>query len=243
MVFVAGQFCIDRYEAAMVDERSGQVFSPFYPPSFDEMKRAVVGQLWGPAAAGKAQLRPPVPLLPLWEKTPQTKARAISKADVTPQGYVSRITARAACEDAGKRLCKIDEWVTACKGEQSTRFPYGSTYVENACNVHQPNHPAAILHGDASRGHWDPRLNQLEVNGSPLLRPTGGTPSCRSAWGDDGVYDMVGNLDEWVDDTKGTFMGGFYARDTVRGCGSRVSEHPPVFFDYSTGVRCCTDAR
>ena len=101
------------------------------------------------------------------------------------------------------------------------------------------------LWGDASKGHWDPRLNQIQVEGSPLLRPTGETSACRSAWGDDGIYDMVGNLDEWVDDpaTKGTFVGGFYARDTVRGCDAKVTEHPAVFFDFSTGVRCCSDLK
>jgi hypothetical protein len=54
---------------------------------------------------------------------------------------------------------------------------------------------------------------------------------------------MVGNLDEWVEDDKSTFVGGFYARDTFRGCDARVSKHPPVFFDFTTGVRCCTARR
>jgi hypothetical protein len=50
---------------------------------------------------------------------------------------------------------------------------------------------------------------------------------------------MVGNLDEWVDDPRGAFLGGFYARATSNGCDARVSEHPPEYFDYSLGVRCC----
>jgi len=173
------------------------------------------------------------------------KAKAVSRKGVVPQGYVSKPTARAACEAAGKRLCQLAEWKLACRGDQDTRFPYGASYRAGACNVHQRHHAAAILWGDASLGHWDPRLNQLPVEGSPLLRTTGETATCRSAWGDDAVYDMVGNLDEWVDDpsTKGTFVGGFYARDTVRGCDAKVTQHPGVFFDFSTGVRCCSDPR
>jgi formylglycine-generating enzyme len=243
MVLVAGRFCIDRYEASMVDDRTGQMFSPFYPPALDEMRKAVNGQPWGPAALGRAELRPPVPLLPAWQRQPDAKARAVSRQGVVPQGYLSKLTARSACTAAGKRLCTLTEWKLACRGEGDTRFPYGSAYRHHACNVHKRHHAAAILWGNASLGHWDPRLNQLPVEGSPLLKPTGETATCKSRWGEDAIYDMVGNLDEWVDDpsTKGTFVGGFYARDTVRGCDAKVSEHPAVFFDFSTGVRCCSD--
>jgi hypothetical protein len=241
MVLVADRFCIDRYEASMVDEQTGVPFSPFYPPNLEEMRKAVVGQLWGLAALGKEQIHPPVPLLPDWQRSVNAKARAVSRLGVTPQGYLSKLTAKAACEAAGKRLCKLEEWKLACRGDQGTPFPYGPTFHERACNVHEPQHPAAILYGDASLGHWDPRLNQLPVRGAPLLKPTGATATCRSSWGADGVYDMVGNLDEWVEDSKGMFVGGFYARDTVRGCEARVSEHGPTFFDFSTGVRCCKD--
>src|SRR3954453_20589318 len=39
--------------------------------------------------------------------------RAVSRAGVTPQGYISQNEARAACEAAGRRLCTEHEWVTA----------------------------------------------------------------------------------------------------------------------------------
>ena len=245
MVLVADRFCVDRYEASMLDEPSGRPFSPFYPPDLAEMKKAVDGQPWGLAAIGREQLRPAVPLLPEWERVPGAHAHAVSQKGVVPQGYLSQNTARAACRAAGKRLCTLAEWKVACRGEHDTRFPYGATYFNAACNVRGHNHAAAILWGDASRGHWDPRLNQVEVDGVPLVKPTGDTSTCRSAWGDDGVFDMVGNLDEWVDDpsTKGTFAGGFYARDTTRGCDAKITEHPAVFFDFSTGARCCADRR
>jgi hypothetical protein len=241
MVLVADRFCIDRYEASMVDDPSGRAFSPFYPPSLEEMRSAVRGQPWAAAAIGKEQLVPPVPLLPEWERLPGTKARAVSIKGAVPQGYLSKPTAKNACETAGKRLCQLAEWKLACRGDKNAPFPYGAAYRHRACNVRQPRHAAAILWGDASLGHWDPRLNQLLVDGSPLLKPTGETATCRSSWGDDGVYDMVGNLDEWIEDDRPTFVGGFYSRDTVRGCEARVTQHPAVFFDFSTGVRCCSD--
>ena len=49
----------------------------------------------------------------------------------------------------------------------------------------------------------------------------------------------TGNLDEWVDDEAGLFVGGFYARSTREGCESRISAHAPIYYDYSTGARCC----
>jgi formylglycine-generating enzyme required for sulfatase activity len=53
------------------------------------------------------------------------------------------------------------------------------------------------------------------------------------------AHDMVGNLDEWVDDEEGTFRGGFYARASTKGCEAQVTSHSPDYFDYSTGARCC----
>jgi len=110
------------------------------------------------------------------------------------------------------------------------------------CNVNRDVHPAAMLHDNASIGHLDPRLNRVRVGGSTLLRETGASLQCRSRWGDDGIYDMVGNLDEWVDEEGGAFAGGFYARSTRSGCDAVITAHPKSYLDYSTGVRCCKDA-
>jgi formylglycine-generating enzyme required for sulfatase activity len=147
--------------------------------------------------------------------------------------------AERACANAGKRLCRIEEWVTACRGQQNRKFPYGEAYVEGTCNVSRGTHPARALHGNASIGHLDPRLNLVTENGDPLLRKTGATPLCASEWGDDAVYDMVGNLDEWIDDPDGTFVGGFFSRGTHEGCDSIITVHPFEYYDYSLGVRCC----
>ncbi|HSN99577.1 MAG TPA: hypothetical protein VLS89_14885, partial [Candidatus Nanopelagicales bacterium] len=65
---------------------------------------------------------------------------------------------------------------------------------------------------------------------------------CQSRWGSDAIHDMVGNLDEWVDDPDGAFAGGFYSRSTRAGCDALVTAHPRAYADYSTGVRCCRDA-
>lgn len=242
MVAVAGRFCVDRYEATLVESDGGELLSPYYPPHpklavslLESWSRSREDELDGTLARFM-----PLPPLPAYHQTSfRPKARAWPGS--VPSGYVSGELAAEACTSAGKRLCKEAEWVTACRGERDTFFPYGTRYVQNACNVFREDHPARLLHNDFSTGLLDPRLNLVQAEGRELLRVTGGTPSCVSRWGDDGIFDMVGNLDEWVDDGQGVFVGGFYSRATRSGCDSRVSAHPRSYFDYSTGVRCCKD--
>lgn len=234
MVDVGGSFCIDRFEATLVDARLGRPISPYFAPSRAEALgalRAFEGTL--PAGA------PPFPPLPPWQREESFSARAESRQGVVPNGYVSGLAAAKACEAASKRLCTLAEWQEACRGEQRRKFPYGERYEAGACNVGREAHPAHVLYGDASIHHLDPRLNLVAGTEGPLLRATGATPRCRSEWGGDAAYDLVGNLDEWVSDAGGVFAGGFYARATVEGCDARISSHPPDYYDYSLGVRCC----
>ena len=81
---------------------------------------------------------------------PRGRARALSEPGVVPSGYVSGDAAREACAATGKRLCREAEWVTACRGERQTNFPYGTSYRQGACNVFREDHPARLLHGSAS---------------------------------------------------------------------------------------------
>ncbi len=236
MVSIRGQFCIDRFEASLVD-RHERPLSPYFPPSRDALVHTLSvfrgKRPRGPRAAM------PLPLPPEYSIDEAFEPQARSQAGVVPQGYLSGLFARQVCENAGKRLCRPEEWVTACKGQAATKFPYGDRYVAGKCNVFRDAHPAVVLYGDASKNHLDPRLNQVEAADGPLLRKTGATDSCRSDWGRDAVYDMVGNLDEWIDDERGAFQGGFYSRATREGCDARITVHPPAYSDYSLGVRCC----
>jgi len=242
MVPIAERFCIDRFEAHLVDARTLAPLSPDYPLSPAHLARALewttarrrVGDVHAQALS--------LPFLPALHASGRAEPLARSERGSRPSGYVSGHVAAAACAAAGKRLCSREEHRVACRGEADSNFPYGAHYVAGTCNVFRPEHPAARLHGNASIGHLDPRLNRLATGGDPLLRETGGTPACRSVWGADAVYDLVGNLDEWVADPRGAFVGGFYSRSTRAGCGATVSAHPLSYADYSTGVRCCRDA-
>jgi formylglycine-generating enzyme required for sulfatase activity len=237
------EFCIDRFEASLVDASTGRLLSPHYPPSrrlLLEVYRAWT--LERPFVGDEDARMMPLPEPPEWQKREPFTPKAVSRRGSVPQAFVSSHMARAACERAGKRLCTHDEWVTACRGRKNRKFPYGDTFDRAQCNVYGYIHPAYVLHGNSSAGHRDPRLNLLAIDGKrPLLRRTGTTESCASHWGDDAIYDMVGNVDEWVDDPQGRFVGGFYARSTTSGCEAQVANHSPAYYDYSTGFRCCKD--
>jgi formylglycine-generating enzyme required for sulfatase activity len=244
MVLVDGRYCVDRYEATLVDVATERALSPYYPPS--PKLASSLEKLWqtqrfamGDPAAQALDL----PVLPSWEKSKELQPEAVSARGAVPQGYVSGNLAELACKNAGKRLCTLDQWRTACRGERGKPFPYGDgdKYVAGKCNVFREAHPAMVLHGDFSVGHTDPRLNLVRVKDRSLLRTTGATSECVSEWGDDGIADMVGNVDEWIDDPEGTFVGGFYARATKDGCASTISTHSFDYYDYSTGIRCCRD--
>ena len=237
------EFCIDRYEDVLVDRIQGRRLTPYYPPTRD-LARWVWSHWQKKRPAAKTRLGRTTPVLPpsKWTLGEVHEPRAVSLPGEVPHGYMSGVLAELACKNAGKRLCTSEEWVTACQGQEGRKFPYGNEYIPGRCNVSRSAHPAATLHGNASIGHTDPRLNAVQDNGKPLLRRTGATPSCKSQWGEDGVYDMVGNLDEWVDEPDGAFLGGFFSRSTREGCEARVSSHPPEYWDYSLGVRCCKSA-
>ena len=237
----ARPYCVDRYEATLVDDKTGAALSPYYPP--DPGKARYLEQLWRDKTGAGTDLERAtrLPDLPAWQKQKGLAPRALSKRGKIPQGYASGKDAEIACRNAGKRLCSRDEWKTACRGEQNRQFPYGDKYEQGRCNVFREAHPGILLWDDPTINHTDPRFNLVRSAKGPLLRATGATEACASRWGDDAIFDMVGNLDEWIDDPDGTFLGGFYARSKRDGCESAVEAHVLSYADYSTGVRCCRD--
>jgi formylglycine-generating enzyme required for sulfatase activity len=214
MVLIDGRLCIDAYEAALVLPMPDGTEQPW----------------------------------PYYQSVPaQVAVRAVSRPGTYPQAHISGVQARAACGRSGKRLCKPDEWRQACMGPKKTVFPYGNHREVGRCNDNgrspmqffnpmldgKPEH--LWMWGHAGNMN-DPRLNQLEGT----LTRTGERAQCTNEYG---VFDMVGNLHEWVDDPEGTFQGGYYLDTHVNGdgCYYRTTAHPMSHYDYSTGFRCCAD--
>jgi hypothetical protein len=210
MASIDDRFCVDRYEASLVEVLADGTERPFSP----------------------------------YESVQGHTVRAISEAGVYPQGYISEVQAIQACSLSGKRLCRAKEWRKACMGPEHKTYGYADKSEPGKCNDHGRS-PMGVLFANenlAPRQKWDwermnrPELNQIEGT----LAPTGEHDGCTNGYG---VYDMVGNLHEWVDDPNGTFQGGYYQDTTINGEGCQyvTMAHEARYHDYSTGFRCCAD--
>src|SRR5579883_1136304 len=178
--------------------------------------------------------RPHSPFLPLAEGT---RVRAKSAPGVVPQGYVSQVDARAACVAAGKRLCTGEEFVRACRGPTNASwYPYGGRQHERGrCNEGKGS-SVTVLFGYNPMG-WtyanfnDARLNQMENT----LAKTGEYERCATP---EGVYDLVGNLHEWVEGKPDKhnhvrFRGGSFgdAEANGPGCLYVTTAHESTYHD------------
>jgi formylglycine-generating enzyme required for sulfatase activity len=169
--------------------------------------------------------------------------RAIVQSGIKPQAYISGAQAGAACRRAGKRLCTEKEWLAACQGPQNFTYPYGNTYMHGACNEGRTTNPVNDCFGPGSGVFTYANMNDPCCEGKPNTVASGGTFSrCRSAYG---IYDLHGNLHEWIDATtetgNGIFKGGFFVDAYLNGAGClyRTTAHAKTYHDYSTGFRCC----
>ena len=157
-----------------------------------------------------------------------------NRAGERPLAYVDLATAEARCADEGKRLCTAAEWRRACLGpEGDRRYTYGPTYQRGRCHAQ-----AELPSGYTS-------MTQV----TPWLSPSGAHPGCASA---EGVFDLVGNVEEWVRDDwnglGGVVEGGaFYTLEWYADCTGRYSRQPDFRLDpaqavFSAGFRCCWSA-
>ncbi|HEU4409211.1 MAG TPA: SUMF1/EgtB/PvdO family nonheme iron enzyme, partial [Polyangiaceae bacterium] len=143
-----------------------------------------------------------------------------SKAGAYPQGYVSRAEASSACANAGKRLCTLAEWRRACQGARAAAYPYGAPVRPGACNTGKP-HLLTKWYGADPYAWTYENFNSPTLNLEPGFLARGGEyEACRS---EDGVYDLVGNLHEWVSDpvplalvTRAPDENGAYPPQSVR---------------------------
>ncbi len=213
MASVDDKFCVDTFEASLVEVMPDGRELPW--PYFQ-----------APDALGAGHT-----------------VRAVSEKGVYPQGYISEKQAVDACGRSGKRLCRAAEWKTACRGPEAKKFGYANERTPGTCNDNGKSpvpsfFPVAFVEGKAFT--WekmnDVRLNQMAGG----LAETGSHEECTNGYG---VYDMVGNLHEWVLDPAGSFQGGYYLDVTQNGdgCGYRTEAHEAWYHDYSTGFRCCSD--
>lgn len=148
--------------------------------------------------------------------------------------------AERTCKAEGKRLCGDSEWTLACEGQERLAYPYGNKRDSMACNIDKA-HPDVNERALASA---DPSKRQAEVDRLWQGEASGARPQCKSPYG---VYDMTGNVDEWVVNESGhpyqsASKGGYWGPVRDR-CRPKTTAHGEEFAFYQLGFRCCGDSR
>jgi formylglycine-generating enzyme len=156
--------------------------------------------------------------------------------------------AQATCESKGKRLCWASEWTAACEGPQHSPFPYGVERDHRACNIDsffidpmRPGPRAQFFFYSKDKNVALRELSRLDQS-----VPSGSMEACKSGFG---VYDMTGNLDEWVTSDEPAhdksewagLKGGAWGHVRSQ-CRPMTTSHEPEFRYYFVGFRCCRDA-
>lgn len=223
MASIEDLYCIDRYEASIVDKTTGEDASPHYIASlqglysarwqYDSFKTKEIDQDLLPRLVQESQ---PL-LMPARgaEQFSSFEPKAVAIPVKIPAGYVNKIIAGQACANAGKRLCTRKEWYKTCVGPEGPSpyfdakgkeifpefYPYGAAYEEGKCNMGlQPGRwPPGLLGRKNNEEMLDPRIGALlGKDGLPMKRENGAFPGCRNEYG---VYNLLGNIHEIVADT------------------------------------------
>ena len=148
-----------------------------------------------------------------------------------PATRMSWYAASEACQAAGKRLCTEEEWVAACQGAAPIDDDDNGEFADDM--VEGTSYPYADYHDP--RRCWDAKGDDFR----PVY--TGEMPGCVSK---DGVYDLTGNVEEWVGATpeSAALLGGAFDTDKDHArCYRRNDTFGAGYANKRTGFRCCSD--
>ena len=147
------------------------------------------------------------------------------KAGEIPAGGMKYPEAEAACKSVGKRLCTAGEWMEACRGKEMYLYSFAKE----------------------KKGFDDNKKACNNIHSSRSAAPSGSFRKCVSQ---DGLYDMSGNLWEWVEKSGtgawpakgGSYRDGELSHRCEFTFKLFESQAEKLSFD-NFGVRCCRDAR
>ncbi len=167
-----------------------------------------------------------------------------NKKGELPALLVSWVDAKKECEKIGKRLCTEAEFNFACEGEAMLPYTYGYARDPKKCNIDRPYRKREKKLLKYERCMKKPEC-KAELEKLDQRLPTGSLAECVSPFG---VYDLNGNINEWVVrphqeyPNRSGLKGGWWG--PVRGrCRPTVGFHKEEDYGYEEGFRCCADAK
>jgi formylglycine-generating enzyme len=144
-----------------------------------------------------------------------------------PINCIDHDGAKALCTHLGGRLCTSKEWLAGCRGTEQRKFPYGAEYAPSRCHVGSYDNPGP---------------------GGRTTMEAGSIAECQGGLA--GLFDMSGNVSEWVADCKDDyckFRGAAYVGNEpvehFAGCGEVCSGNDKGLRSGTVGVRCCRDRK
>ncbi len=138
-----------------------------------------------------------------------------NRKGVVPQAYISLYQATDSCYSVKKRLCTAEEWMVACAGPYTWKYPYGQNYERYGCVTHETT-----------------------------VAPSGSKPECRTFFGafDMSGNLLEWTSTRAVENEAFTYvMGGFWESGPKSGCRDRRYSYYPQNRHNPVGFRCCRD--
>ncbi len=173
------------------------------------------------------------------------------------------LEAEAWCASREKRLCTDVEWLEACEGPGGLAYPYGDDHVPGRCNDDETwrTYDQPLLNGwpasasGTGVGSLEALLEaaravsaaaEASADHVESLYQGEGSGTNGGCAGDAGVFDLVGNVEEWTrraDGGEPSFHGNLKGRYWAesRTCQGSVLVHGDGFRFYEIGFRCCAD--
>jgi formylglycine-generating enzyme len=166
-----------------------------------------------------------------------------NKKGELPALLISWVDAKKECEKIGKRLCTEEEFNFACEGDAMLPYTYGYERDPSKCNIDKPyrkREKKLLKYASCmKKAECKAELERLDQR-----LPAGSLPQCVSPFG---VYDLNGNINEWVvrpkekPPSRSGLKGGWWG--PVRGrCRPTVGFHKEEDYGYEEGFRCCQSA-
>jgi formylglycine-generating enzyme len=160
-----------------------------------------------------------------------------------PRLLISWTEAKKKCEAIGKRLCTEEEFNFACEGPEMLPYTYGYERDATKCSIDKEYRERKKKLFPYEKCMTKPLCKEHLAHLDQRL-PAGSMETCKSPFG---VYDMNGNINEWVEIPKKQYpdrsglKGGWWG--PVRGrCRPTVDFHKEDDYGYEEGFRCCKDA-